>query len=67
MIAAIPDVRATLAKMQYESTKELFEQWTREDSNMTPAELEQAEHELAEFKHNMNSNRIVNGERPPVR
>jgi hypothetical protein len=45
------------------ATLELLASWRLQDATENPEEICAAEQELTEFKHTMNENRIVAGER----
>ncbi|MBV9849323.1 MAG: hypothetical protein JO250_06520 [Armatimonadetes bacterium] len=44
-------------------TLALFAEWDREDEQMTPEELAAAQKDFAEFKHNINAERVRAGAR----
>lgn len=60
VIASLPDA----PKSEQDQTSELFAQWDKEDLEMTPSEIADAQAEWEETKNSLNAARALNGEEP---
>jgi hypothetical protein len=59
----VQNLPSVLQNEEEDPTLALFAQWDREDSQMTPAEIEEARREFEEFKQNINAERARAGAR----